>query len=191
MLKGLEKNPRRRQIVLNDTDHPREACGVFGVYGPGEDVARLTFYGLYALQHRGQESAGIATSDGNKFSLHTDMGLVSQVFDEDNLSALQGHIAIGHTRYSTTGGSDPSNAQPVLVQDSRTNDTIALAHNGNITNAATLREDLLDQGITLQGNADTELVAHLLAQAPGESWEDRFKYLMRRLRGAYSLVIIV
>ncbi len=191
MLKGLDKNPRRRKIVLDDTDHPREACGVFGVYGPGEDVARLTFYGLYALQHRGQESAGIATSDGNKFSLHTDMGLVSQVFDEDNLSALQGHIAIGHTRYSTTGGSDPCNAQPVLVQDSRTNDTIALAHNGNITNAATLREDLLDQGITLQGNADTELVAHLLAQAPGESWEDRFKYLMRRLRGAYSLVIIV
>ena len=142
------------------------------------------------MQHRGQESAGIATSDGKNFSLHTGMGLVSQVFDEDNLGELQGHIAIGHTRYSTTGGSDPCNAQPVLVQDTHTGDTIALAHNGNITNASTLREDLLAQGITLQGNADTELIAHLLAQAPGKSWEERFTYLMRRLRGAYSLVIM-
>jgi glutamine phosphoribosylpyrophosphate amidotransferase len=103
MLIGLVKDSLGRgHIVLNDTDHPKESCGVFGVYGPGEDVARLTFYGLYALQHRGQESAGIATSNGKDFSLHTGMGLVSQVFDEDNLGELQGHIAIGHTRYSTT-----------------------------------------------------------------------------------------
>ena len=100
------------------------------------------------MQHRGQESAGIATSNGKDFSLHTGMGLVSQVFDEDNLGELQGHIAIGHTRYSTTGGSDPCNAQPVLVQDTHTGDTIALAHNGNITNGSTLREALLAQGVT-------------------------------------------
>jgi amidophosphoribosyltransferase len=112
----------------------REKCGVFGVYAPGEDVARLTFYGIYALQHRGQESAGIATADGHSLHLRTGMGLVSQVFDEDDLAHLPGHIAIGHTRYSTTGSSRIQNAQPILVEGP--NGPLAIAHNGNLVNAA-------------------------------------------------------
>ena len=111
---------------------PQDACGVFGVFAPGEDVSKLTYYGLYALQHRGQESAGIATSDGSQIMVYKDMGLVSQVFDEASLEALQGHIAIGHTRYATTGGSVWSNAQPTLGP--RHDGTVALAHNGNLVN---------------------------------------------------------
>jgi amidophosphoribosyltransferase len=177
--------------VIPDSDNPREACGVFGVYGPGEDVARLTFYGLYALQHRGQESAGIATNDGSgTFSLRTGMGLVSQVFDEEDLAFLRGDIAIGHTRYSTAGGSLACNAQPIVVNDRDTGDEIALAHNGNLTNANVLREDLEAQGVVFQSNADSEIIAHLLARAPGTTWEERFHYLMRRCEGAYSLVIM-
>ena len=163
-------------MVLPDSDHPREACGVFGVYGPGEDVARLTFYGLYALQHRGQESAGIATSDGEKISLRTGMGLVSQVFDEEDLVHLPGHLAIGHTRYSTAGGSHLHNAQPCLVVDRNGGAEIAVAHNGNLVNADVLREDLATTGIALEGTADTELIAHLLAMAPEGTWEERFHY---------------
>ncbi|MEX0781660.1 MAG: amidophosphoribosyltransferase [Dehalococcoidia bacterium] len=178
-------------VVIPDTDNPREACGVFGVYAPGEDVARLTFYGLYALQHRGQESAGIATSNGsNDFSLRTGMGLVSQVFDEEDLAFLRGHMAIGHTRYSTAGGSLECNAQPIVVRDPETDAPIALAHNGNLTNADVLRDDLLAQGIELEGTADSELMAHLLAIAPAGTWEERFHYMMRRSEGAYSLAIM-
>jgi len=177
--------------VIPDSDNPREACGVFGVFGPGEDVARLTFYGLYALQHRGQESAGIATNDGSgNFTLRTGMGLVSQVFDEEDLAFLRGDIAIGHTRYSTAGGSLACNAQPIVVNDRETGDEIALAHNGNLTNAAVLREDLEAQGVEFQSNADSEIIAHLLARAPGATWEERFHYVMRRCEGAYSLVIM-
>ncbi|KAA0238608.1 MAG: amidophosphoribosyltransferase [Dehalococcoidia bacterium] len=172
------------------SDNPREACGVFGVYGPGEDVARLTFYGLYALQHRGQESAGIAASDGNEFSIRTGMGLVSQVFDEEDLAFLRGHIAIGHTRYSTAGGSLACNAQPVIVRDHETGAPIALAHNGNLTNADILREDLLAQGVNVESTADSELIAHLLTLAPAGTWEERFHYVMRRIEGAYSLTIM-
>ena len=171
-------------------DHPREACGVFGVYGPGEDVARLTFYGLYSLQHRGQESAGIATSDGGPVRLRTGMGLVSQVFEENDLAHLQGHIAIGHTRYSTAGGSLARNAQPIVVNDPATGMEIAVAHNGNLVNADVLREDLQAMGVTPHGTADTELIAHLLTLAPAGSWEERFHYVMRRVSGAYSLTIM-
>jgi amidophosphoribosyltransferase len=171
-------------------DNPHEACGVFGVYGPDEDVARLTFYGLYALQHRGQESAGIATSNNGEFALRTGMGLVSQVFDEEDLAFLRGQIALGHTRYSTSGGSVECNAQPVIVHDAETNAPIALAHNGNLTNTEVLRADLEAQGITFEGTADSELVAHLLAIAPGGTWEERFHYVMRRIEGAYSLAIM-
>lgn len=173
-----------------ESDNPREACGVFGVYAPGDDVARLTFYGLYALQHRGQESAGIATSDGTEFSLRTGMGLVSQVFDEEDLAYLRGSIAIGHTRYSTSGGSLACNAQPIVVNDNKTGDPIALAHNGNLTNAEVLRDDLESQGVVLESSADSEIIAHLLARAPGTSWEQRFQHVLRRLEGAYSLVIM-
>jgi amidophosphoribosyltransferase len=176
--------------VIPNSDHPREACGVFGVYAPGEDVARLTFYGLYALQHRGQESAGIATSNGEAFSLRTGMGLVSQVFDEEDLAHLKGKIAIGHTRYSTAGGSLECNAQPIVVDDRHSGAPIALAHNGNLTNAELLREDLESQGIAVESTADSELIAHLLAIAPAGTWEDRFHYVMRRVEGAYSLAIM-
>ncbi len=176
--------------MIPSHDNPREACGVFGVYAPGEDVSRLTFYGLYSLQHRGQESAGIAASDGVNLSLRTGMGLVSQVFDEEDLAFLRGHIAIGHTRYSTAGGSLECNAQPIVVQDGYTDSPIAMGHNGNLTNASLLREDLEAQGIRFESTADSELVAHLLAMAPAGTWEERFHYVMRRIEGAYSLVIM-
>ncbi|MCC6381333.1 MAG: amidophosphoribosyltransferase [Dehalococcoidia bacterium] len=173
------------------SDNPREACGVFGVFGPGEDVARLTFYGLYALQHRGQESAGIATNNGGgAFHLRTGMGLVSQVFDEEDLAFLRGDIAIGHTRYSTAGGSLACNAQPIVVRDRQSGSQIALAHNGNLTNAAVLREDLEAQGVAFESTADSEIIAWLLALAPAGTWEEKFHYLMRRAEGAYSLVIL-
>ena len=177
--------------MIPESDEPKEACGVFGVYAPGEDVARLTFYGLYALQHRGQESAGIATSNGKDFSVRTGMGLVSQVFDEEDLAYLRGHIAVGHNRYSTAGGSLACNAQPIVVNDKHTGEPIALAHNGNLTNSETLREDLEAQGIQFESTADSEVIAHLLAIAPGGTWEERFHYVMRRLEGAYSLVIML
>ena len=177
--------------MIPENDNPREACGVFGVYGPGEDVARLTFYGLYALQHRGQESAGIATSNGKDFNLRTGMGLVSQVFDEEDLAFLRGHIAIGHTRYSTAGGSLECNAQPIVVTDKFSGEPIALGHNGNLTNADIIREDLQAQGIQFESTADSEVIAHLLSIAPGGTWEERFHYVMRRIEGAYSLVIML
>jgi amidophosphoribosyltransferase len=179
-----------QRVVIPENDNPREACGVFGVYSPGDDVARLTFYGLYALQHRGQESAGIATSNGKDFNLRTGMGLVSQVFDEEDLAYLRGHMAIGHTRYSTAGGSLACNAQPIVVHDVESGEPIALAHNGNLTNADLLREDLESQGVKFESTADSELIAHLFASAPGGAWEERFHYVMRRIEGAYSLVIM-
>lgn len=165
---------------------------MFGVYAPGEDVARITFYGLYSLQHRGQESAGIATSDGSaEFGLRTGMGLVSQVFDEEDLAALRtGHMAIGHTRYSTAGGSQVCNAQPIVVHDERTNSQIALAHNGTLTNTDVLKADLAAQGVEFETTTDSELMARLLTVAPGGTWEERFHYLMRRVEGAYSLAIM-
>jgi amidophosphoribosyltransferase len=178
-------------VVIPENDDPREACGVFGVYAPGEDVARLTFYGLYALQHRGQESAGIATSNGKDFSLRTGMGLVSQVFDEEDLAYLRGHIAVGHNRYSTAGGSLACNVQPIVVKDAYNGQPIALAHNGNLTNSDIIREDLEAQGIVFESTADSEVIAHLLSVAPGGTWEERFHYVMRRIEGAYSLVIML
>src|SRR5512136_3052998 len=118
----------------------REACGVFGIYGPGEDVSRLTYFGLFALQHRGQESAGISVSDGTTISSYRGMGLVSQVFEEGTLSSLRGTLAIGHTRYSTTGSSTLANAQPMVAE--WRGGTVALAHNGNLVNAVELRREL-------------------------------------------------
>jgi len=137
-----------------EDDSPHEECGVFGIYAPGRDVARLTFFGLYALQHRGQESAGIATSDGQRAYLHKDMGLVAQVFTEANLSPLAGHLAVGHTRYSTTGSSNLRNAQPYLIET--LHGLLAVAHNGNLTNALELRQMLLARGVGLSATADSE-----------------------------------
>lgn len=165
-----------------------ESCGVFGIYAPGVDVARITFFGLYALQHRGQESAGIATADGKKVYLHTSMGLVSQAFTEDELAELGGHIAIGHTRYSTTGSSRACNAQPILVGTN--SNTIALAHNGNIVNAKFLQAELCQQGFNFVTTTDSEIIANLITSSTEKNQVDKIKYAMRRLQGAYSLVIL-
>lgn len=170
------------------SDRPHEACGVFAIYAPGEDVARLTYFGLFALQHRGQESAGIASSDGTTIHVHTGMGLVAQVFDDQTLDRLGGAMAIGHNRYSTTGSSLPINAQPILAHGP--NGTVAVAHNGNIVNARELRHELEDRGHHFFTTTDTEVVAVLLASAPGEDWIERVRYAMRRLQGSYSLTIL-
>src|SRR5918999_4408854 len=132
-------------------------CGVFGIRAPDRDVARVTYFGLFALQHRGQESAGIAVSDRGRLTVLRDMGLVAQVFAEQSLSGLQGDVAIGHTRYSTTGSTQWANAQPI-VQHGRAR-TIALGHNGNLTNAAELRGALASEGVRLTSTSDTELIA--------------------------------
>src|SRR5690242_5103442 len=163
-----------------------EACGVFGVHAPTEDVARLTFFGLYALQHRGQESAGIATADGSRVSLYAEMGLVSQVFSEDDLAGLTGHIAIGHTRYSTTGSSCVENAQPIRAESDL--GPIAVAHNGNLVNTPYLVEKMEERDEVLQSSTDSELIARLCATAPGRTWEERIRQTMPLLKGAYSLV---
>ena len=165
-----------------------ECCGVFGVYAPNEDVARLTFFALFALQHRGQESAGIATVNGKRIQVHTGMGLVSQVFGEDSLSQLTGDIAIGHSRYSTRGSSRVANAQPLVL--GKSSKTIAIAHNGNIVNAEHLHEELVDLGCTFRTSTDTEVIANLILSSPEKDWADKIRYAMHRLQGAYSLVVM-
>jgi amidophosphoribosyltransferase len=166
----------------------RESCGIFGVYAPGEEVARLAFFGLFALQHRGQESSGIATSDGTKIRVHAAMGLVSQVFTEAILDQLRGNIAIGHNRYSTTGSSRRFNAQPILVPSP--SGEIALAHNGNIVNSEYLRKELEEKGYAFSTTTDSEVIVRLIASAPREGMVDKIRYAMSRLEGAYSLVIL-
>ncbi len=165
-----------------------ESCGIFGVYSPNEDVARLTFFALFALQHRGQESSGIATADGKKIRVFTGMGRVANVFTEPSLSQLTGHIAIGHNRYSTAGSSRIANAQPILVGNDT--ETIAIAHNGNIVNAEHLYQELVAQGYKFNGSTDSEVIANLILSSPGKSWVERIRHAMRRLQGAYSLVIM-
>jgi amidophosphoribosyltransferase len=162
-------------------------CGVFGVYAPERDVARLTYFGLFSLQHRGQESAGIAVSENGRLTALRDLGLVTQVFDEQKLHALQGQVAIGHTRYSTTGSSGWANAQP-LVQHGR-NRTVALGHNGNLVNADVLREELRAEGATLRGTSDSEVIAALIANADAPL-EEAVAGAMRKLQGAYSVVAL-
>jgi amidophosphoribosyltransferase len=166
----------------------REACGVFGIYAPGLQAARLTFFGLYALQHRGQESAGIASSDGKTVHIHKGLGLVAQVFNEENLSPLKGHLAIGHTRYSTTGSSLLQNAQPYLVETAL--GPLGVAHNGNLTNAPALRRQLLQRGFVLTSSSDTEVITLMIAGARGDTWEERIVSMMQEAMGAYSLVLL-
>jgi amidophosphoribosyltransferase len=171
------------------SDKPEEACGVFGIYAPAEDVATLTYFGLYALQHRGQESAGIATFEGETLHIHKNMGLVSQVFDDAILRQLPGQQAVGHTRYSTTGSSHLANAQPSVVKTRL--GYLALAHNGNLVNAADLREELLEDGHNLISTADTEMIARALGEAvdAGKGWLDGAIAAFKRCQGAFSLVI--
>ncbi|MGD0112767.1 MAG: amidophosphoribosyltransferase [Armatimonadota bacterium] len=171
-------------------DAPREACGVFGIFAPGEDVSRLTYFGLFALQHRGQESAGIAVSDGHRIDSFREMGLVSQVFDEETLERLRGVMAIGHTRYSTTGSSTLANAQP-MVGEWR-GGKVALAHNGNLINAVSLRQELEAQGETFDATSDSEIMLKMVVRAADKtnSVEDAVAACMPKWQGAYSLTIL-
>jgi amidophosphoribosyltransferase len=162
-------------------------CGVFGVYAPERDVARLTYFGLFSLQHRGQESAGIAVSESGRLTALRDLGLVTQVFDEQKLHGLRGSIAIGHTRSSTTGSSGWSNAQP-LVQHGGTR-TVALGHNGNLVNETALRDELRDAGVTLRATSDSEVIAAMIANHAG-SLDEAVAGAMQRLQGAYSVVAL-
>lgn len=164
-----------------------DACGVFGVWGPGEDVARQTFFGLYALQHRGQESSGIAVGDGAKVDLHVGLGLTSHVFDEEIISGLRGEVAIGHVRYSTTGGNVLANAQP--MRQEHKSGPFALGHNGNLVNSLALRQELERQGCQFSATSDTEVIACLLARSSADTLEEALAEAMQRMRGAYSLAI--
>jgi amidophosphoribosyltransferase len=186
---------RLNHDLLPGEKGPQDQCGVFGVWAPGEEVAKLTYFGLYALQHRGQESAGIATSNGKKLVVYKDMGLVSQVFSESALESLVGHVAIGHTRYSTTGSSSWRNAQPTLGRTA--SGTVALGHNGNLTNTAELLEmlrsrypDQSDNEITGGNTTDTAVLTALLAGNPDNSLEGTALELLPKVRGAFSLVFM-
>ena len=162
-------------------------CGVFGIRAPERDVARVTFFGLFALQHRGQESAGIAVSDRGRLTVLRDMGLVAQVFNEQKLSGLQGEVAIGHTRYSTTGSTQWSNAQPIVHHGKAR--TVTLGHNGNLTNVEQLRSELVAEGVPLSTTSDTEVVAALIANDPAPL-PDAIANAMRRLEGAFTIVAL-
>ena len=173
---------------MNKPTGLREACGVMGIYAPQEDVARLTFFGLYALQHRGQESAGIATTDGRQMHVHTRMGLVAQVFDEPDLARLTGFASIGHTRYSTTGSSRVENAQPLVVDSDL--GPLAVAHNGNLTNTPTLGRMLDQLDVTLTSTTDSEMLAHICANAKGATWLERLRATLPMLGGAFCLTLL-
>ena len=176
-------------ISCDFEDKFREECGVFGVYAPGQDVVGMTYLGLFALQHRGQESAGIAVTDGENMEMEKDMGLVSQVFDEKSLSELAdfgGTIACGHVRYSTAGSSHPVNAQPLVAR--YRHGALALSHNGNIVNASKLRQELEDKGHMFQTTTDSEVIASLIAQVGKPSVEEAIEACMHDIRGAYALV---
>src|SRR6185295_12628526 len=170
-------------------EYPKHYCGVFGVFGH-RNAAQLTYYGLYALQHRGQESAGIVTSDGVKFVEHRGMGLVSQIFNTEALERLgkETTMAIGHTRYSTTGSSHIRNAQP-LTGNCRLGQ-IAIAHNGNLTNASVVRDELEAKGLMFQTTVDSEIILNLLAQPALGGRDNNLIQTVRRLEGAYSLAIL-
>ena len=172
-----------------DEPKAKEACGICGVYAPGMDVARMTFFALYALQHRGQESAGICTVERGIAHVHKGLGLVSQVFNEDNLQVLRGNLSIGHTRYSTTGSSVRlTNAQPYLIETAL--GPLGIAHNGNLTNTPALRRDLLQHGVGLVSSSDSEVITQMLAGADGKTWEARIRDFMTEAQGAYSLTIL-
>ncbi|HEY4915883.1 MAG TPA: amidophosphoribosyltransferase [Solirubrobacteraceae bacterium] len=172
-------------------DGPRDACGVFGLYAPGHEVSRLSYFALYALQHRGQESAGIAAADrGGHIITRRELGLVNQVFTENDLRTLAGELAIGHVRYSTTGSNAWENSQPVQ-RSQGTNGSrreVALAHNGNLINALELHEELLDRGVSFSSTSDSEIIAAMIATHPADSVEDAIADVLPRLRGAFSIV---
>jgi len=172
-------------------DHPHDECGVFGLYAPGHEASRLCYFALFALQHRGQESAGIAAADrGGHIVTRRELGLVSQVFSENDLRTLAGELAIGHVRYSTTGSNAWENSQPVQ-RSQGTNGSrreVALAHNGNLINAVELHEELLERGVTFSSTSDSEIIAAMIATHPAEEIEDAIAAVLPRLRGAFSIV---
>ena len=177
-----------RPSVTDHRDGPRDECGVFGIYAPGHDVARVAYFGLFALQHRGQESAGIASAlRGREIMAIRDQGLVAQVFDEHKLRSLVGDMAIGHVRYSTTGASEWENTQPIVRNDCR---TLALAHNGNLINAVELHAELRERDVPFSSTSDSEIIAALLACHPAEQIEDAVADVLPRLRGAFSTVVL-
>lgn len=165
-----------------------EKCGVFGIYAPGRRVAEIIFYGLQALQHRGQESAGIAVSDGEDILILKDLGLVSQVFNEQNIAPLQGHIGIGHTRYSTTGMNIWKNSQPLYRMFK--NESFAIAHNGNLINVKEIRNEQIKKGINFETTTDTEVIASFIESSEKENIEDAIKEATGKIKGSYSLVIL-
>jgi len=168
-------------------ERPTHECGVCGIFNH-KDSSKLTYFGLYALQHRGQESAGIVTSNGSKVKIHKDMGLVPEIFSEEILQDLEGHIAIGHVRYSTTGASNVTNAQPLMVMHKGT--TLAVAHNGNLVNSIELRSSLEERGSIFQTTMDSEIVLHLMARATGLGLEKALTETFSTLKGAYSLLLM-
>ena len=172
---------------LDPRDGPRDECGVFGAYAPEHDVARLAYFALYALQHRGQESAGIATAQDGLIMTTREQGLVNQVFDEHKLRALAGQVAIGHVRYSTTGSSAWENAQPIWRSDRR---ELALAHNGNLINAVQLHSELREAGIEFRSTSDSEIMAALLSNHDADTIEDAVADAMGRMEGAFSTVVM-
>ena len=181
------------EVIVAD-DKPHDECGVFGIYAPEADVSRVAFFALFALQHRGQESAGIATCDGAMAHTHRGMGLVTQVFHEESLRPLVGQMAIGHTRYSTTGGSQLRNAQPYVIETMH--GPLGVAHNGNLTGAKALRRRLLERGVGLSSSSDSEIIIQMLAAPPpdgepnGPDWVARIRAFMAEAYGAYSLVVL-
>jgi len=191
MLGGLSGYSGQHQSCLprelgDGSDKLHEACGVFGVFAPGQDVANLCYLGIYSLQHRGQESAGICTSDRRELHLHREMGLVSQVFSEESLSKLSGDLGLAHTRYSTTGSSQVTNAQPFLFEHGQLG-PVAISHNGNLTNAQALRQGLFEEGYSFSTSSDTEVLAGLLSRTPGDRLELVLQRCLPRVLGAYSL----
>jgi amidophosphoribosyltransferase len=184
---------RARSPRPEDRDGPRDECGVFGIYAPGHEVSRLSYFALYALQHRGQESAGIAAADrGGNIMTRRELGLVSQVFSENDLRTLQGELAIGHVRYSTTGSNAWENSQPVQRSEGTNGSRreVALAHNGNLINALELHAELIEQGVTFSSTSDSEIVAALIATHPAERIEDAIASILPRLQGAFSIVVM-
>jgi amidophosphoribosyltransferase len=180
------EKPTNSEVLMNG-DGPRESCGVFGIYGH-EDAAKLTYFGLYALQHRGQESAGIVASTGKSVHEYKQMGLATDVFNEEILNGLPGHIAMGHVRYSTTGSSVVKNAQPFVVHHS--GKTLAIGHNGNLINARRLRNDLEERGSIFQTTMDSEIIVHLIARNIQNGMEEALVRTMSQIRGAYSCVLM-
>jgi amidophosphoribosyltransferase len=193
---GLSIRPAGDALPMYQPHGPREECGVVGIWAPGQRLAHLAYVGLHALQHRGQESAGIAVSDGHQLGLHKRLGLVSGVFDEETLLRLEGGddtlhapvAAIGHTRYSTTGSNTLPNVQPVYAQTDR--GELMLGHNGNLTNARWLRDELGEQGVEFASASDTEVLAKLIAHAPGRSWAQRVDHAFHRAVGAYTFTML-